>query len=150
LDRVDAHLAPITGKFLVGTVPCLLRFTFDNEYSWLREKLISYRVTVTPPSAEILLAGRRRRAKACLKAIEDDLSSAKQRLESASQQKVSLQSEIQSLEKQLAEKKKSFDFASKEDAWLTSRVELRMKQKDLLDERLLKGWDDELSEITKE
>jgi hypothetical protein len=150
LDRVDAHLSPVTGKFLVGTVPCLLRFTFDNEYSWLREKLISYRVTVTPPSAEILLAGRRRRAKACLKAVEDDLSSAKQRLESASQQKVSLEAEIQSLEKQLAEKKKSFDFAFKEDAWLTSRVTLRMKQKELLDERLLNGWEDEPNDKTNE
>mmetsp|Transcript_16738 Transcript_16738/g.27775 ORF Transcript_16738/g.27775 Transcript_16738/m.27775 type:complete len:272 (+) Transcript_16738:241-1056(+) len=141
--RVDSHLAPVTGKFLVGSVPCLLKFTFDNEYSWMREKLISYRVTVTPPSAEVLFAGRRRRAKACQKAIEDDLTSAKQRLEAASNQKGSLQDQIAKLDKQLAEKKKSLEVVAKEESWLKTRVDLRMQQEGLLATRLTKGWADE-------
>lgn len=141
--RVDAHLAPVTGKFLVGSVPCLLKFTFDNEYSWMREKLISYRVTVTPPSAEVLLAGRRRRAKACQKAIEDDLTSAKQRLEAASTQKGSLQDQIAKLDKQLAEKKKSLEVVAKEESWLKTRVDLRVRQEGLLATRLTNGWADE-------
>jgi hypothetical protein len=33
--RVDAHLEAVTGKFLVGSVPCALIFSFDNEYSWV-------------------------------------------------------------------------------------------------------------------
>ncbi len=55
---MDSHLAPITGKFLVGSVPCMLVFLIDNEYSWMREKLVSYRITVTPPSPEVLMSGR--------------------------------------------------------------------------------------------
>jgi predicted nucleic acid-binding Zn-ribbon protein len=109
----------------------------------MREKLISYRVTVTPPSAEVLLAGRRRRAKACQKAIEDDLISAKQRLGAASTQKSSLQDQIAKLEKQVAEKKKSLEVVAKEESWLKTRVDLRMQQKGLLATRLTKGWDDE-------
>ena len=141
--RVDAHIAPVTGKFLVGSVPCLLKFTFDNDYSWFREKQISYRVTVSPPSAEVLLAGRRRRAKACQKAIEDDLTSAQQRLDAASAQKTSLENDIAKLEKQLAEKKKSLDVVAKEESWLKSRVDLRLQQQDLLVTRLKSGWEDE-------
>lgn len=34
-SRVDAHLEAVTGKFLVGSVPCALIFSFDNEYSWV-------------------------------------------------------------------------------------------------------------------
>ena len=142
--RVDAHIAPITGKFLVGSVPCLLKFTFDNDYSWFREKQISYRVTVTPPSAEVLLAGRRRRAKACQKAIEDDLTSAQQRLDAASSQKASLENDIAKLEKTLAEKKKSMDVVAKEESWLKSRVGLRLHQQELLVTRLKYGWEDEI------
>mmetsp|Transcript_16739 Transcript_16739/g.27776 ORF Transcript_16739/g.27776 Transcript_16739/m.27776 type:complete len:117 (+) Transcript_16739:365-715(+) len=109
----------------------------------MREKLISYRVTVTPPSAEVLFAGRRRRAKACQKAIEDDLTSAKQRLEAASNQKGSLQDQIAKLDKQLAEKKKSLEVVAKEESWLKTRVDLRMQQEGLLATRLTKGWADE-------
>ena len=133
----------MTGKFLVGSVPCLLKFTFDNEYSWFREKLVSYRVSVTPPSAEVLLAGRRRRTKACQKAITEDLTSAKQRLEAATTQKMTLETDISKLEKQLQEKKKSLEVVAKEESWLKTRVQLRAKQQQLLEQRLTKGWEDE-------
>jgi len=142
-ERVDAHVTPITGKFLVGSVPCLLKFTFDNEYSWFREKQVSYRLSVTPPSAEVLLAGRRRRAKACRKATEDDLVSAQERLKSASSQKATLESEVAKLEKFLSEQRKSFEAVAKEQSWLKARVGLRMKQLTLLDNRLENGWADE-------
>ena len=141
--RVDAHITPVTGKFLIGSVPCLLKFTYDNDYSWFREKQISYRVTVTPPSAEVLLAGRRRRAKACQNAIEADLVSAQQRLDAASAQKTSLENDIAKLEKQLAESKKSLDVVAKEESWLTSRVDLRLRQQEMLASRLEHGWEDE-------
>lgn len=136
-------MAPVTGKFLVGSVPCLLKFAFDNEYSWFREKQISYRVVVTPPSSDVLFAGRRRRAKACRKAIEDDLESANQRLEAASTQKMSLETDITKLEKTLAEKKKSLEVVAKEESWLKTRVNLRVQQQQLLDTRLQEGWKDE-------
>lgn len=121
----------------------MLKFTFDNEYSWMREKNISYRVTVTPPSSATLAAGRRRRAKACQKAVDEDLESATQRLGTASTQKKALEADIAELTKSLAEKKTRFEDVSKEESWLKTRVELRTQQAKLLKQRLDKGWKDE-------
>ena len=102
-SRVDASKdGPITGKFLVGTVPCWIRFKFDNDYSWLREKVISYKVTVTPPSLDTLYAGRRRRAKACLKAVGDDLTSADKRRRAANDQLTLLETELEELKLEMA------------------------------------------------
>lgn len=142
-DRVNAHLAPVAGKFLVGSVPCMLKFEFDNEYSWMREKIISYRITVSPPAVETLMAGRRRRAKACEKAVADDLESGKTRLENTQTQRTSLEKEILALEKDLEEKKKAMEAVTKEETWLQGRVDLRKQQQDLLLERLKNGWVDE-------
>jgi len=139
----------VTQKFLVGTVPCLLKFDFSNEYSWMREKLVSYKITVTPPSRESLAAGRRRRAQACLKAVEDDLQTASSRLEAASQQKTTLQEEVAKLMKELEEKKKAWNVAEKEEAWLKERKNLRVEQQKLLKHRLENGWSDE-DELTSQ
>lgn len=144
--RVSSTDAPLTQKFLVGTVPCLVKFTFDNEFSWMREKVISYKITITPPSKDSLAAGRRRRAKACMKAVDDDMKSAEQRLEAATQQKTSLASDIEKLTKELEEKKKSLQVATKEEKWLKERVSLRKDQIKLLTDRLTNGWDDEAEE----
>jgi len=143
VERVDSNLNPVTGRFLVGTVPCALVFTFDNEYSWVREKLITYKVTITPPSKEVFLTGRRRRATSAIKTVEEDKSSALGRLEKASAQRTSLTAEILRMEEELEEKKKSLDVVQKEEDWLVKRVALREEQNGMLKERLEKGWDDE-------
>jgi predicted nuclease with TOPRIM domain len=117
----------------------------------MREKVITYRITVTPPSRESLAVGRRRRAAACLKAVEDDLSSAIDRLESASLQKSALQQEVTKLMKELDEKKKAWSLAEKEESWLQERKTLRLEQQKLLKQRLEHGWSDEsLSTKTKD
>jgi len=141
--RADATNCPLTQKFLVGTVPCLIVFMFDNEFSWMREKVITYRITVSPPSRDSLMAGRRRRAKACEAFVAEDLGSAKQRLEAATEQKASLMGEVERLEKELEEKKKSLEAAKEEEEWLTKRVSLRRGQQKLLQTRLKDGWKDE-------
>jgi predicted nuclease with TOPRIM domain len=109
----------------------------------MREKVISYKITVTPPSKESLAAGRRRRAKACMKAVDEDLKSAEQRLEAATQQKTTLANDIEKLAKELEEKKKSLQVATKEESWLKERVQLRKDQQQLLHNRLENGWEDE-------
>lgn len=149
VDRVEASINPITGKFLVGTVPCLIQFQFQNDYSWFREKVVSYKVTVTPPSKETLGAGRRRRAKACLKAVEDDLVSAQKRFTSATDQVTTLTDEIEKLQMQLDKAKKSLQVVQTEEKWLKERLELRSQQQELLNERLTYGWEDE-KEVTEE
>ena len=141
--RVNSHQEPITGKFLVGSVPCAIVFAFDNEYSWFKEKLVTYRITVMPPSRDNIIQGRRRRAKAALRAVTDDASSADKRLERATQQRTALATEIARMEKELAEKKKSLDVAQKEEGWLKDRVKLRHLQQVELRKRMDDGWVDE-------
>ena len=143
-SRVDASKdGPITGKFLVGSVPCWIRFKFDNDYSWVREKIISYKVTVSPPSLDTLFSGRRRRAKACLKAVGDDLEAAEKRRRGANDQITMLESELEELKIEIAQKAKSLQAAKDESKWCTDRVNLRTEQKSLLDDRLVNGWADE-------
>lgn len=142
-ERVESHLNPVTGKFLVGSVPCALIFSFDNEYSWMREKLVSYKITITPPSKDIISAGRRRRATSALKTLQDDKVSAETRLSKASVQRLTLTNEVLELEKELEEKKKSLVVATNEEEWLTKRVALRVEQEEMLNKRLEHGWEDE-------
>lgn len=114
-----------------------------NDYSWYREKIVSYKVTVTPPARETLTAGRRRRAQSCLKAVNEDMISADKRYISTTQQKEVLEKEVEELEKLLEQKKRSVAAAEREEAWLKERVSLRKIQKQGLEERLSKGWPDE-------
>jgi Fic family protein len=127
----------------------LIRFQFENEYSWFREKVVSYKVTVTPPSIETLGAGRRRRAKACLKAVQEDSKSATKRWSAAVDQRSSMEREIAQLEKQLEQKQKSLRVVVTEEKWLNERVTLRKEQKKLLEERMVEGWADENLSTTK-
>jgi predicted nucleic acid-binding Zn-ribbon protein len=109
----------------------------------MREKIVSYKITVTPPSKESLAASRRRRAQACLKAVEVDLQTAVSRLDAASQQKELLEEEVARLAKELEEKKKAWQVAEKEETWLKERKALRLEQQKLLRQRLKNGWPDE-------
>lgn len=128
---------------MVGSVPCLIQFSFENDYSWYREKVISYRVTVTPPSLDTLRAGRRRRAKACLKAVAEDVKSANKRYTSATEQKVAMEKELEALYQQIEQKKKALAVVKKEEVWLKDRVALREVQTKALVLRLEEGWADE-------
>jgi hypothetical protein len=142
-SRVDSHVTAVTGKFLVGTVPCALIFTFDNEYSWFREKRISYRITVKPPTRDNIISGRKLRAKKALEIVSQDKDSAEERLENVSSKRQELVGEVEKLEKELEEKKKSLGVVEKEEGWLKNRVQLRGVQENLLTLRLNDGWEDE-------
>ncbi|KAL3796565.1 hypothetical protein HJC23_009696 [Cyclotella cryptica] len=141
--RVDA----VTGKFLVGSVPCALVFSFDNEYSWFREKRVSYRITVTPPRAENVVRGRRLRAKKALEVVGEDRREVEERYERAVEKRVELEEQVKRLKKELAEKVKSLDVVVKEESWLEKRREVRDEQIKMLNQRLKNGWEDEKSEI---
>mmetsp|Transcript_19781 Transcript_19781/g.29609 ORF Transcript_19781/g.29609 Transcript_19781/m.29609 type:complete len:499 (+) Transcript_19781:95-1591(+) len=143
IDRVDAHVQAVSGKFLVGTVPCALIFTFDNEYSWFREKKITYQITVSPPTKENIISGRKLRATKALAVVSEDRASADERLEVVSEKREQLVQDVERLEKELEEKKKSLGVVEKEEGWLQKRVQLRSVQEDLLNRRLANGWEDE-------
>lgn len=144
--RVDSHLEPVTGKFLVGSVPCALIFSFDNEYSWFREKKVSYKITVTPPKTENIVKGRRLRAKKALEVVTKDKGEMEERYETASSKRTELEREIKKLEAEVEEKRKSLDVVSTEEKWLEKKRVVRAEQMKLLNQRLKKGWGDEKSE----
>ena len=133
----------VSGKFLVGSVPCAIIFTFDNEYSWFREKKITYQITVKPPTKENIVSGRKLRAQTALKVVTEDRVSADERLEVVSDKRQQLVQDVERLEKELEEKKKSLGVVEKEEGWLKKRVQLRTVQEDLLNRRLTNGWEDE-------
>jgi outer membrane murein-binding lipoprotein Lpp len=142
--RVDASGGDaITGKFLVGSVPCMISFQFDNDFSWIREKIVSYKVTVTPPSLQTLGAGRRRRAQACLRAIQEDLSGATSRHKQASDQRTVLESELEQLKLEMEQKMKTLQAVKEEEKWCKQRIDLRKEQQAALQDRLDNGWEDE-------
>ncbi|KAL9190586.1 hypothetical protein ACHAXT_000292 [Thalassiosira profunda] len=144
--RVDSHLEPVTGKFLVGSVPCALVFSFDNEYSWFREKKVSYKISVTPPRTDSVVKGRRLRAKKALEIITQDKQEMEEKYEAATQQRTVLEEAVRKLEKELAEKTKSLDVVATEEAFLEKRRKVRARQIKMLNSRLKNGWADEKSE----
>merc|ERR1712238_595990 len=108
-SRVDSHISAINGKFVVGSVPCALIFTFDNEYSWFREKFVTYKITVTPPCTENIVKGRRLRARKALEVVTLDKKEMAERYKIATLKSTGLKAEVETLEKELAERRKSLD-----------------------------------------
>jgi len=148
LARVDSNLAPIAGRFLVISVPCALVFTFDNDYSWFREKSISYRITITPPDLKHLVHARKVRAEIALHHVLEDKHAAEKRLEKVASKRTSLLEDIELLEKELAEKRKTLHAVTNEEEWLLQRVALRRIQEEEIDKRQKRNWADESEDLT--
>lgn len=110
-------------KVLVGaaSTPATLQFRFENRQSMLLEKVIvSYRIKVTPPSKDLLLEGRRRRAKACLRIIEADLEILARKLDMKERYILGTEDDIAALQKEIDEKGKTIESISDEERrWQT-------------------------------
>lgn len=145
--RVDSHVEPVTGKFLVGSVPCALVFSFSNEYSWFREKRVSYRIVVTPPRTENVVKGRRLRAKKALEVVAADGRDLDERHAAASAGRAAAREEVARLEGELAEARRALDEVTAEEEWLGRRRVVRAEQVRSLNHRLENGWDDEKCEV---
>jgi hypothetical protein len=145
--RVNSHLEPITGKFLVGSVPCALIFSFDNEYSWFREKKVSYKITVTPPRMENVIRGRRLRARKALEVLTQDSEEVTTKYQLVSSKRSELEAKVQYLTKTLAETQKTLEVILTEESFLEKKRSVREEQIKLLNLRLETGWQDERSEV---
>lgn len=144
LSRVKAaESSPLSQKFLVGSVPCLLTFRWDNGFSWMREKVVSYHITVTPPNRESVIKGRRRRAIPCLKAVQDDLQELKVQIQNVTTDKEEKRKRVEKLKKQLEEAEENLQTVEKEETMLVEREALRKEQEKHLLQRVEKGWPDE-------
>ena len=147
MTRVDCHLEPTTGKFLVGSVPCALVFAFDNEYSWFREKRVTYKIVVTPPKVEDVISGRRLRARRALETVMADVRDIDEERASTSTKRVETREEVERLERALVDARIALaELASREDM-LIRKSEVRSRQIDMLEHRLKNGWDDEKFEL---
>ena len=143
MTRLTASDSPLKQTFLVGTIPCMIKFSFSNDYSWMREKLISYKITVTPPSPQSVLESRRTRAATCLKVVQSDMQNVVPKIQSVQKKKAFLAKQVEELKKQLDEKQKDLEAATKEENTLKERKALREEQERLLNQRLKSGWEDE-------
>ena len=82
-----------------GSVPCTLNFKFENKFSWITE--VSYKIRVIPPSAEVLVEGRRRRAAASMQALDNDIGETNMKLNEIYSQGSMLQNEVDTLTQQV-------------------------------------------------
>ena len=102
----QVNVAAVSDRVLVGagSTPCTLQFRFENTYATLLEKVnLSYKIRVTPPPLTVLMEGRRRRATACLRALEEDHKNILQRLGLAETDRTALQEEVITIERQIEE-----------------------------------------------
>lgn len=126
-------------------MPCALIFSFDNEYSWFREKRVTYKITVTPPRTTNIIKGRRLRAKKALDVVTNDKKEIEERYETAVSERSTLEKEVNKLEKEIEEKKKTLAKTVREEEWLEKKNKIRSEQIKMLNQRLKKGWADEKS-----
>ena len=124
-------------------MPCALIFSFDNEYSWFREKRVTYKITVTPPRTTNIIKGRRLRAKKALEVVTNDKKDIEERYETAVSERSTLEKEVNKLEKEIEEKKKTLAKTAREEEWLEKKQKVRNEQIKMLNQRLKKGWADE-------
>ncbi|KAG7343477.1 hypothetical protein IV203_021422 [Nitzschia inconspicua] len=90
-----------------GSAPCQLQFRFHNTYRTLLEKVVlSYRIKVTSPPKELVLKGRRTRADACLRSVEEDLSKNREIMAKIAGQKEYLEEDIAKLQRSIMKKSK--------------------------------------------
>lgn len=141
-DRVDSHIEPVTGKFLVGSVPCALIFTFSNEYSWFREKRVTYRIVVTPPKFDNVVIGRRLRATKTLEIVVANSKELSVQYTESTKRKIELTNEVKQLEDELSEMKKALEDVTSEEGWLGKKIFVRKEQITSLTYRLENGWED--------
>lgn len=121
----------------------MIKFSFANDYSWMREKVISYKITVTPPSSESLLSSRRTRATKSLKVVDSDLQKLGPKIAAVQKKQMELERQVATLQQQLQDKQKDLETTTQEQVTLKERKVLRQEQARLLQERLKHGWKDE-------
>ena len=73
----------------------------------------------------------------------DDLNSAEKRRKAANDQLTLLETELEELKLEIAQKSKNLQAVRDESKWCTERVKLRTEQQSLLEDRLQNGWEDE-------
>lgn len=104
-----------------GSVPCTLNFKFENKFSWITE--VSYKIRVIPPSTELLLSGRRRRASACMQALDNDIDETNIKLNEVYSQGRFLQNEVDTLTEQLQYMESSLQQAREEESYIRNTEE---------------------------
>jgi hypothetical protein len=103
-----------------GSVPCTLNFKFENKFSWITE--VSYKIRVIPPSAELLLAGRRRRAAASMQALDNDIGQTNIILNEVYNQGSILQNEVDTLTQQVQYMESNLQ-QTREEEWSIRNME---------------------------
>jgi hypothetical protein len=116
--------------------PCTLLLVFQNHYSWFNTKLLSYSVTVRPPSKGSILEKHRLAMTSALEGVEQDLKSAEVRLSRVQDTSKLVITEISRLQSLINEKQGSLNIAAAEEKHLLERVGFRRKQVEGIRDRM--------------
>jgi len=129
LERVDSHVEAVVGRHKIlnkGTV----RLTWDNSYSWLTGKTLTYAATLQLPDAGLADEARATRARSSLVALHEDALRAKLRLQRCQESGRALQQEVPqlrarlaALQEQLAHKESAMAANAREAEDLVARME---------------------------
>jgi len=103
-----------------GSVPCTLNFKFENKFSWITE--VTYKIRVIPPSADLLSAGRRRRAAASMQALDNDIGQTNVILNEVYNQGSFLQNEVDTLTQQVQYMESNLQ-QTREEEWSIRNME---------------------------
>jgi len=142
-SRIQSHTNPVKGKFLVQTVPCMLVFAFDNSYSWMREKRITYTITVTPPSEDKHKENRRKLATKGLEEVLEDLGRSEAGHAESVQRREELDLEIRALQAKVEEKLGDLEQVVRDEETFERRINLSKLLRDGLECRLEGDFEDE-------
>ena len=134
-ERIDCSMDPMVGSNDFKTKGGWVVFSFDNSYSWLREKSLSYHIVLEPVDATARRVLRHREARAVLRRAAEDLTRAERRMSrteaATSELKGSLnelEATLQSLQAQIAAKKHSLKELQTETSFLEHRIHIQRQQ----------------------
>mmetsp|Transcript_11115 Transcript_11115/g.22542 ORF Transcript_11115/g.22542 Transcript_11115/m.22542 type:complete len:249 (+) Transcript_11115:82-828(+) len=136
LERVDSNVEPVTGSFLVTEAPCVAVLVWDNNHSWLRSKVLSYSVTVKPPSEEILRKKYLTQLNTSLSNASIDKRQAESRLAKVMASKSEAEATVAKLKQELSNVIAGLGQIEKEETYLRDRMAFRGKQIEGLESRL--------------
>ena len=135
-ERVDSHLEPITGSFIVPNAPCVVLLCWENHYSWFKSKTLSYSVTVKPPSVSQTLAGKKQRVSIAMDNVSVDKNSAEVRLMKVLKHRQDATERLKALKDELRATELSLVNSVAEEKAVRDRLEFRGRQEQGLQERL--------------
>jgi hypothetical protein len=128
-ERVQSHKEPFTGTYNFNTSDGMALLIWDNSYSWMRAKVLSYSVTLEPPVKERFHELQAESTRRQLLNCSEDLMRANRRKQRAGAEAHELRNdirrlndEISALQLEASQKSRALADLDQEQAFLQRRI----------------------------